>query len=215
MSLTDSEHPKGLKPDPAIEEWLRRQDQKRTERWPQAVALLAGYQAACQEMEELLNRCPPERWATPVWEVKATDPFMAPRADGTGGDRPLEAMQVFGAFWYVAYHAIFFLDIDFTLLDGRPYSAPKPFGGEIEHGVDDKQVAVLPYRIYTKAQLLKYLALGVRRAETVLSAITTETARKPCPEGTSRAGRAFGEVISGCLAHLQEHIAQLTAALDA
>ena len=206
--------PRGLKPDPAIDAWLQRQQQKRSEIWPEAKGLLAGYQAATEAMSQVISRCPDDSWETPLWEVKPTDAFMTPRADGSGGDRSPEAMQVFGSFWYVAYHAIFFLDIDLSLMDGRPYTAPKPFGGEAEHGVDEHQVAVLPYRVYTKDQLLRYLARGAKRAAAVLSSLQTETAHKACPPGSSRAGRQFGEVIKSNLAHLQEHTAQLEAALD-
>jgi hypothetical protein len=203
------EVPPGLKRDPELERWLEGRLRRRTARWRQADALLAELMVTIGELDAALAACPEQRWESPLWEVSPTDAFMTPRPDGTGGDRSPEAMQMFAAFWYVAYHAIFFLDLDLWQVDSRPYRAPRPFGGEREHGVDEDQVAVLPDRVYTRQELRGYLKVAAERAQRTLARITEEQARGVCRAGSARAGRQLGEVLVAQRDHLAEHAAQL------
>jgi hypothetical protein len=111
--------------------------------------LLHEYRLVIADFDRVLRACPDELWEASLWEVKPTDPFMSP-SGGNGPVRPHEAMQVFSAFWYVAYHCIFHLDFYLSQLDLENYAAPAPFGGSYEHGVDENRVATLPYRMYTR-----------------------------------------------------------------
>jgi DinB family protein len=203
----------GLKPDPAIEEWLRRQQAKRGEAWPQAAEMLAAFRSAIATLEEAVRDCPEELWQAQVWEVRPSDPWMSPPDDAGAPTRSVDDMQVFGRFWYVAFHCIFFLDYYLSQLDAKPYRGPKPFGGPNEHDVDQHRVAILPFREYTREQLLSYLDRGKQRAEKVLGALTVEDAARPCPPTSSYGGQAFSELLGVTLEHVREHGAQLSAAL--
>lgn len=137
---------------------------------------------------------------------------MSPRPGSDAPVRPVEEMQVFAAFWNVAYHCIFYLDFYLSQLDGRPYRAPEGFGGPEEQDVDEHHVAVLPHRSYGREELLGYLDRGARKAEEVLGAVTEEQARTACPPTSAHAGKPFGELLQINLAHVREHGRQLAAA---
>jgi len=203
----------GLKPDPAIEEWLERQRAKRTSTWPPAAQMLEDYRAAIALLETALRDCPDELWKSGIWVVELSDPWMSPAPNAGVPARSVEEMQVFGSFWYVAFHCIFYLDFYLAQLDGRPYSPPRPFGGPQEHDVDEHKLAILPYRDYTRAQLLSYLARGAKKAEKVLASLTVEQAATACPPTSAYAGQPFSELLQINLDHVREHAAQLRAAL--
>jgi hypothetical protein len=204
----------GLKPDPAIEEWLTRQQAKRGAPWPRSAEMLAEFRSAIAALEQPVRDCPEERWNAAVWEVKPSDPWMSPPPDAGVEPRSVEEMQVFGRFWYVAFHCIFFLDFHLSQLDSEPYQPPKPFGGEKEHGVDEHRVAILPYREYSRSELLSYLGRGAAKAEKVIGALTVDGAARPCPPTSPHAGKPLSELLSVALEHVREHAAQLSALLS-
>jgi hypothetical protein len=212
MSSMDELGP-GLKPDPEIEEWLRRQHEKRGTRWPGAPAMLDAYRGAIATLEQALRECPEDDWNSPIWEVKPSDPWMTPAPDSGAPARTPEEMQVFGSFWYIAFHCIFYLDFQLSQLDGRPYRSPKPFGGAEEHDVDEHKLAILPYRRYTRADLLSYLSRGAKKAEQVLGSVTIQQASSPCPPTSAYAGQPFSDLLRINLDHVREHGQQLRAAL--
>ena len=203
----------GLKPDPQIDEWLQRQRAKQGARWPQADEVLDSYRTAIAALDHSVRDCPPDLWDAPIWEVKASDPWMSPPPDAGVSPRSIEEMQVFGCFWYVAFHCIFYLDFYLSQLDPHPYRAPQPFGGEKEHDVDDNRVAIAPYQGYTQDQLLDYLRRGLDKAEKVFSSLTVEQAATPCPPTSAHAGRPFSDLLRINLDHVREHGEELRAAL--
>ena len=170
---------------------------------------------AIADLEASLRNCPDERWAGQVWEVKPSDAWMTPRPESGRPHRSLEEMQVFGSFWYVAFHCIFYLDFYLSQLDGKPYRPPRPFGGAPEHDVDEHGLAILPYRDYTKAQLLAYLARAAKKAEDVLRSITVEQASTPCPPTSAHAGEPFADLLAITLDHVREHGAELRSIVAA
>jgi hypothetical protein len=173
--------------------------------------LAPRYEAAIDELEQAIRGCPDEMREASLWNVERTDPWIWP-ADGKGdGTHTDESIQVFSAFWYVAYHCIF--DLDFYLSGGPPeFSTPEPFGGPEEHGADERG-AQLPYPVYTRAELLGYLAHGQAKAARTLATLTNEQVEAPCPPGSPYAGRPFGDLLEINLAHLQEHGRQLAGFL--
>ena len=207
------EVPRGLRADPAIDEWLKRQQSKRTTAWPERGDLLRDYREAISRLEGAVGECPAERWTAQVWEVKPTDAWMSPAAGSQVSARSVEEMQVFGSFWYVAFHCIFYLDFYLSQLDEKQYRPPRPFGGPEEHDVDEHRVAIPPFRDYTKAQLLKFLARGRDKAESVLGSITVEQAGSPCPATSANAGQPFSSLLRINLDHVREHGGQLRASL--
>lgn len=81
-------------------------------------------------------------------------------------------------FWYVAFHALFFLDL--YLSDSEEESPPAPFTlSEMD------PAGVLPDRPYAKDELQTYLEHGRRKCRAVTEALTDERARLR---------RAFGSI---------------------
>ncbi|HEU4558120.1 MAG TPA: DinB family protein [Longimicrobium sp.] len=108
------------------------------------------------------------------------------------------------AFWYLAYHTIFFLD--FYASDPAGFAPPAPFTlSELDPS------GVLPDRTYSKDELLSYLAHGRRKHLALLDTLTAERV-------TERRDYAWlqttlGELAVITLRHLQHHTAQLNLIL--
>lgn len=108
-------------------------------------------------------------------------------------------------FWYVAFHALFWLDY---YLAGSPegFVPPAPFT------LDELDPAGrIPERPYTKEQLLGYLRHGRARCRRVLADLTDEVAGRPC--GFAGMGLTVGELHLYNLRHVQHHAAQLNLLL--
>ncbi|TMC03454.1 MAG: DinB family protein [Chloroflexi bacterium] len=78
---------------------------------------------------------------------------------------------------------------------------PAPFLAE-EHAA-----AVLPARVYTRAELEAYVAHCRRKAQATAEALTEEGWRRPCRWG--RGETSFAELLLVNLGHVREHTAQL------
>src|SRR5580692_790601 len=78
----------------------------------------------------------------------------------------------FHQFWYMAYHTLFFLDLNLSgSLEG--FAPPAPFTlGELDPS------GVLPDRIYTKDELLAYLGHCQEKCRATMDNLTEEGARK-------------------------------------
>lgn len=168
-------------------------------------SLAAQYTSVISDLEESLRRCPDDRWARSLWMVKRTDPYAWPIHRGLGEDLPKdERLQLQSAFWNVAYHAIF--HIDFYLSggwSGQSHEPPEPFRGEDHYG------NVLPWREYTAAELLDYLAFCRDKAAAMLQSLTDEEAERAVHDG-----QPFAQLLIGNLLHAREHGAQLAMALS-
>jgi hypothetical protein len=137
---------------------------------------------------------------------------MWPRL-GTSGDgdyvgRTDASIQVFPAFWYLAYHCIFHLDF-YLSGDVTEFATPAPFRGFEEHDVDEHMVAVFPNRVYTRAELQSYLAHCRQKAQAIIPALTEQDIRRPIPNGHPHAGKSFDSLLRVNLRHVREHGAQL------
>ena len=108
-------------------------------------------------------------------------------------------------YWYVVYHTLCFLD--YYLAESKDgFTPPAPFN------LDELDPAgILPDRVYTKAEMLAYLAHGRRKAKTVIGALTEEQAREHRPFGTIDC--AFLELLLYSTRHVQHHTAQLNMIL--
>ena len=106
-----------------------------------------------------------------MWRVKRTDPWMWPHADMDDGSRTEEQIQVFSAFWLVAYHCLFF--VDFYLWDGTgDWSPPPAFqGGHAEQPIGADGAAPLPRSLIRDLSCSAWsiTAGGARRASWGLS----------------------------------------------
>src|SRR3981081_1403358 len=100
-------------------------------------ALGRRFAAAIDQLEHALRACPDALWQESLWEVSPEDPGV--EQDGA-------PIQVSPAFWYVAYHALFFLDLYLSggreLLDAG-FAPPAPFRA------DEHEAGALPHRVYT------------------------------------------------------------------
>jgi len=108
-------------------------------------------------------------------------------------------------YWYVAYHTLFFLDL---YLSGsvEGFAPPAPFN------LDELDPAgILPERVYTKAELLAYLAHGRTKCRATIANLTEEQAWRRCtfPWGEL----SFAELLLDNMRHVQHHAAQLNLIL--
>lgn len=153
---------------------------------PWSTILWSQFGAALDMLDRAIGDCPDELWHTNLW--------------GEHSDRP-----ELSAFWYVAYHTLFWLDLYLTgSVEG--FAPPAPFT------LDELDPAgLLPERAYTKAELQSYLAYCRRKCQTTLEALTDEAANRRCtfPWGSI----SFAELLLNSIRHVQEHGAQLRMAL--
>jgi hypothetical protein len=109
------------------------------------------------------------------------------------------------AFWYVAYHTLFWLDL-YLSGSAEGFVPPAPFT------LDELDPAgLLPERPYPKAELRTYLAHGRRKCRATIAALTDARAGEVCtfPWGEV----SFPELLLYNLRHVQEHAAQLSLIL--
>jgi hypothetical protein len=107
--------------------------------------------------------------------------------------------------WYLAFHALYFLDRYLSGAD-EPFEPPAPFGR-----TEDDPAGALPERTYTKAELRSYAEHGRRKAWTTLERLTDAEARRlhRFPWGEM----AYDELLLYTMRHLQHHAAQLNQVL--
>lgn len=139
---------------------------------------------AIESLHDALRDCPEELWEKNLWE-----------------DQPEQWVAAgFSAFWYLGYHALFWLDLYLTGAE-EGFAPPAPFDMvEMEAGER------LP-RTYTRAELLGYLEQCRQKCRQTISAMSPEQAYQLCrfPWGEL----PFAELQVYSLRHVQEHAAQL------
>ncbi len=157
----------------------------RTALWPK-------FGAAIDMLENALLACPDSLWHQWLWRIPA--------------DYPLP--PDFAEFWYVAYHALFWLDF---YLSGsvEGFAPPAPITlAEFD------PAGALPERPYTQEELHAYLIYARQKGHSTLVALTDEQARQPF-EFPWAQGRpiSYLEIQLYNMRHVQEHAAQLSLAL--
>jgi hypothetical protein len=161
------------------------------------------YQEAIDVLEAAVRGCPDELWGASLWEVRETDRHVWPVVRGLGDDLPdRDRLQLHSAFWNVAYHVTFFLDHYLGGGVGSP-DPPAPFHG------DEQDPHTLPHRVYTRVDLLEYIAHCRSRAESLLATLTDEQLQRP-----ARIGWPFGDLLIRNLIQVNEHAAQLNLFLN-
>ena len=157
-------------------------------------ALSRQFGAAIAMLENALVACPASLWRARLWSApqgRRLPPWIPPQ---------------FSAFWYLAYHTLFWLDLYLSGAREEDFAPPAPF---IWTECDP---AVSPARPYTKEELRAYLAALRCTCHTTLAALTDERAH----QGVSHYGWTRGEAVSFLevqmhnLRHVQEHAAQLS-----
>jgi DinB superfamily len=146
--------------------------------WRSAVWRQFG--AAIDMLDNALRDCPDELWTEDVWEDRSAPGFAA--------------------FWYLGYHALFWLDY-YVSCSREGFAPPAPFG------LEELDPGVLPPRVYTRDELRGYLAHGRRQCRETIDSAADAQFERPCRVG--RGELPFGELLLYTMRHTQEHAAQL------
>ena len=110
------------------------------------------------------------------------------------------------AFWYLAFHALFFLDLYLSAEGESRFRPPQPFGlGELDPEV------VVPERAYRRDELVGYLEHCRKKLHAVMAGMTEAWARNPCP--FPYRAMSNGELLLYNMRHMQHHAAQLNLLL--
>lgn len=108
-------------------------------------------------------------------------------------------------FWYTAYHTLFWLD--YYLADSPTgFSPPAPFGME-----EMDPAGVLPERVYSQDELLRYLQHGRIKCRTLLAGLTPVGAAARYISGKIDFSRV--EILLYTMRHVQHHAGQLNLLL--
>lgn len=142
--------------------------------------------AAIDDLHNALRACPDELWHYRLYD--------------TGSRRP-----EFSEFWYLVYHALFWLDLYLTGAE-EGFVPPAPFTliEQDEHGP-------LPQRPYTKDELQAYLGDCRKRCRTTIEALTDKRAQRRCYFGWGEV--SFAELLLYNMRHVQGHASQLNLLL--
>lgn len=108
-------------------------------------------------------------------------------------------------FWYIAFHALFYLDCYLSESEAV-FAPPAPFTLD---ELDER--GILPERVYTKQELLAYLVHGRRKCRDTIVSITSEQANQRC--GFDWLDITTGELLLYNMRHVQHHAAQLNLLL--
>ncbi|MCO6449665.1 MAG: DinB family protein [Caldilineales bacterium] len=139
--------------------------------------------AAIDTLKDAIVACPDPLWRGRLWDAP--------------DDRP-----EFTEFWYLAFHTLFWLDRYLSGAD-PDFSPPPPFTRD-----EMDPAGLLPPTIYTKEELLTYLAHGRSKCETTIATMTEERAMESCDLGWIEF--SFAELLLYNMRHVQEHAAQFS-----
>jgi hypothetical protein len=151
-------------------------------------ALWQQFGAAIDMLENALVACPTSLWRERLWGA----PSDHSQSEGA-------------AFWYVTYHAFFWLDLYLTgSLKG--FAPPAPFNlNELD------PASIFPEQPYTKDELHGYLVHLRKKCQATIAELSDEKAHQqftfPWPGGMSV---SFLELQLYSMRHVQEHAAQLS-----
>jgi uncharacterized damage-inducible protein DinB len=110
------------------------------------------------------------------------------------------------AFWYIAFHVTFFLDLYLSDCDESQFRPPAPFGlAELSDEVGVAEPA------HTKDELRGYLDHCRNKLDAVMAAMTEPWATSRCP--FDYRAMSNGELLLYNMRHVQHHAAQLNMRL--
>lgn len=146
--------------------------------------------AAIDMLDNALVACPDSLWREHVW------PDLSAPSQRT-------------EFWYVAYHALVWLDLYLAGVPEEEFAPPAPFvQGEID---SDEE---LPDQPYTREQLRGYLASLRQKCRATIAEMTDERARRPVEYHWSEGQPvSFLELQLYNMRHIQGHAAELSLLL--
>jgi uncharacterized damage-inducible protein DinB len=109
------------------------------------------------------------------------------------------------AFWYLAFHTLFFLDLYLSEDDESEFHPPPPFG------ITELDDNVPPERVYSKDELRGYVEHCRNRLDVVMAGMTEVWATEPCPFPYRKMSN--GVLLLYNMRHVQHHAAQLNLLL--
>lgn len=140
-------------------------------------------------------------WNETVWRQFGASIDMLENAIRQCPEKVWGVRPDFYAFWYLAYHTLFWLDY-YASDDPKSFAPPPPFTmGEMD------PAGVLPDRVYTKDELLAYLAHGREKIRSRIARMTDETAHALL--GGDTVVGTSAELLLYNMRHVQHHAAQL------
>lgn len=114
--------------------------------------------AAIDSFAHAVRSCPDDLWEEQLWP-----------------DRPDQWVMVgFSKFWYQCYHSLFWLDLYLTGEEEERFAPPEPY-----MIVEMREGEVLP-PVYTREELLAYLAICRQKCRDTLAAVTDDQAYRLC-----------------------------------
>jgi len=142
--------------------------------------------ASIDMLDDALRACPDELWRDRLWEDTSRWPG-------------------FSQFWYLVYHALFWLDLYLTGAE-EGFAPPPPFTL-----IEQDDEGPMPERPYTKDELQVYLAYCRQKCQSTIEALTDEAALRRCRFGWGEV--SFAELLLYNMRHVQEHASQLSLML--
>jgi hypothetical protein len=142
--------------------------------------------AAIETLQNALNACPDELWRARLW-------------------RASEIQPEFTEFWYIAFHAIFWLDY-YCSVSAEGFTVPPPFT-TTEFDMD----GALPEREYTKQELQTYLEYASAKCLAKIERMTDEN--EPQRVRPNWRIKTVAELLLYNMRHIQEHAAHLSMLL--
>lgn len=110
-----------------------------------------------------------------------------------------------GAFWYLAFHTLFFLDLYLSSEGESRFHPPPPFG------LTELEPDVVPASVYGRDELLGYVEHCRKKLDAVMAGMTEVWASNPCPFPYREMSN--GELLLYNMRHVQHHAAQLNMLL--
>jgi hypothetical protein len=145
--------------------------------------------AAIDDLGNTIDACPEGLWRSRLWEHP---------------EHPEERPE-FSQFWYIAYHALFWLDLYLTGAE-EGFVPPPPFAL-----IEQDEDGPIPERPYTKEELQAYLHDCRNRCRATIETMTDEEAQRRCRFGWGEV--SFAELLLYNMRHVQGHAAQLNLLL--
>lgn len=149
--------------------------------WKETLWLQFG--AAIETLQNVIAACPDELWQTRLWR----EPNGRPE---------------FTEFWYVAYHAIFWLDY-YCSESAEEFTPPPPFSTS-EFDMD----GAVPEWVYTKQELLTYLEYASAKCRAKIENLNDENEPQRVRENWRV--KTVAELMLYTMRHVQEHAAHLS-----
>jgi hypothetical protein len=108
-------------------------------------------------------------------------------------------------YWYSVYHCLFFLDY-YSTVQMQDFQPPKPFN------LDElNPEGIMPDRIYTKDEMLKYLQYGRKKSFDLINGLNEKNIQQRVTNHY-RDYNIFENIINN-MRHIQHHAAQLNLIL--